>query len=709
MRRNFRDIDRQALLADISGADWSSVDRHADIDAKVRAFNGILLAIFDTHAPLKPTRVKHFPAPWLTPEIKLHMAKRDRARLKFRQDPSDDYHLRYISLRNRCNKICREARRRYIHKSIEECPPSKLWKFLKSLGVGKSQQCTSSFLDIDAINKHFSASPVTLDPSIKQSTLSLLASTSHLDLPPFDLSSISPQETLAFLKSVKTKAVGEDSLSVDMLMLVADFISPILSNIINYSFSTGTFPASWKYAHVIPLPKIANPVSFSQYRPISILPVLSKIIEHFVNRRLLSHLNRHALLNPYQSGFRPGHSTVTTLVKVTDDIRLNIECKKLTVLVLLDFSSAFNTVDFDILLGILNSINISQTSLSWFRDYLFGRRQRVRFNDMLSSWCELTAGVPQGGVLSPLLFSVFINSITESLTSSYHLYADDLQIYAAASVDDLPLLISQVNSDLESIRSWAFKFGLKVNAKKSQAIVIGSPFFIKRLSDVVVPDILFDGISIPFSSTVRNLGITIDQTLSWSPHIAEVSKNIFGSLHSLRRLQNFLPLHTKLTLTQSLLLPLLDYGDIAFLDLKEELLDKLERLQNVCIRYIFGLRKYDHISEFRSQLRWLPIRRRRDVHVLSLLFNLLFNPASPPYLSERFSYMADGSGHRLRSSANLTLAVRSNKTRTYSRSFTVRAVKLWNELPLSLRQSQSVASLKSNLKKFWLSNDLCIG
>jgi hypothetical protein len=205
---------------------------------------------------------------------------------------------------------------------------------------------------------------------------------------------------------------------------------------------------------------------------------------------------------------------------------------------------------------------------------------------------------------------------------------------------------------------------------------------------------------------VFNLGITMDQTLSWSPHIAEVSQRIFRSLHSLRRLQNFLPLRTKLTLTQSLLLPLLDYGDIAFLDLNEELLDKLERLQNVCIRYVFGLRKYDHISEFRSKLRWLPIRRRRDVHILSLLFNTLFSPTSPPYLSERFSYMADDSGHRLRSSTNLTLAVPSRKTRTYSRSFTARAVTLWNELPLSLRQSQSVASLKMNLKKLWLSNDL---
>lgn len=243
------------------------------------------------------------------------------------------------------------------------------------------------------------------------------------------------------------------------------------------------------------------------------------------------------------------------------------------------------------------------------------------------------------------------------------------------------------------------------NAKKSQAIVVGSPHFVARLSEMVMPEVVFDGIPIPFSSTVKNLGVTMDQTLSWSVHVAEISKKLFASLHSLRRLQNFLPLNTKLSLARSLLLPLLDYGDVALLDLREELLDKLERLQNVCIRYIFGLRKYDHVSQFRSQLQWLHIRRRRDVHILSLLFNVLFTPTFPPYLSERFSFMAHGSGHRLRSSTNLSLAFPLNKSRVYSQSFTVHSVRLWNELPLSVRQSPSVASLREKLKKLWLVSD----
>lgn len=174
-------------------------------------------------------------------------------------------------------------------------------------------------------------------------------------------------------------------------------------------------------ANVIPLPKISNPSSYSQFRPISILPILSKIIEHAVFKQLSSFLFNNDLLTPFQSGFRPSHSTVTALLKVTDDIRYAMDNQQLTVLILLDFSNAFNSVDFDILLGILRTLNISPPVIDWFHSYLHGRQQRIRTDEACSDWVVLNAGVPQGGVLSPLLFSIFINEITRSVSCQYHL------------------------------------------------------------------------------------------------------------------------------------------------------------------------------------------------------------------------------------------------------------------------------------------------
>ena len=391
---------------------------------------------------------------------------------------------------------------------------------------------------------------------------------------------------------------------------------------------------------------------------------------------------------------------MTTLVKITDDIRQGIDAGRLTLLVLLDFSNAFNTVDYDILLGLLRSLNISPTVVDWFHSYLYGRRQRIRADDNLSAWCDIGAGVPQGGVLSPLLFALFINSISSNLTSSYHLYADDLQLYSQGSLSNLSNVVQLLNTDLKHISEWSRSYGLMVNPTKTQAIVIGSSRLASKIDSL--PLIIFDGVPIPYDKVVKNLGILIDNSLTWDAQIKEVSRKIFASASSINKLRNFLPIPTKIALVQALLLPILDYADSAYSNLNEALLDKLERLQNFCIRIIFGLRKYDHVSEFRTQLQWLPIRRRRDLHMLSLLYNILFNPLSPPYLKQRFQFLHSATDPGVRSSRKLLLQFPQHASHTYSQSFTIKSIRIWNSLPPSIRQSESLSVFKSRVKAHFL-------
>jgi len=389
---------------------------------------------------------------------------------------------------------------------------------------------------------------------------------------------------------------------------------------------------------------------------------------------------------------------MTALVNITDDIRLAMENKCLTILVLLDFSSAFNSVDYDILLAILKSLNMSRSAITWFNSYLRGRSQLVRHNGVSSKWCDIDAGVPQGGVLSPLLFSVFIDSITKIISSKCHLYADDLQLYRHFKLEDLPEAIGAINSDLHNIKEWANSFGLIVNPSKSQALIVGGKYYFGFLDLSSLPAIMYDSVPITFSSSAKNLGVYIDSHLTWGIHVADVSKRVYCSFQSLKRLQKFLPFRTKITLAQSLLLPLLDYADVCFLDANEEYLNKLERLQNLAIRFIFGLRKYDHVSEFRAKLGWLPIRRRRDIHVLSLLYSVLHNPNAPLYLRERFEYLVPRN-KSCRTSSSLLLRTPRHCSSRYNGSFTVRAVQLWNSLPHSVRDSVSLHIFKKEVGK----------
>ena len=699
LQRNFKHMDLEHLREDMRNINWSPILSSNNIDSMVDFLTSKLIYIYDKHAPARPVRMKHAPAPWLTSVIRRSMCKRDRAKAKNKKFPSPEHLAAYKKLRNICNRMCRDAKRRYIHSTIQNLSQAQVWRFLESLGVGNTTDTYSVSVSPHHLNSFFTTPPLKVSPKVKSETLTLLSKIDLPDSTPFSFKTVTEDDVRKYIKSISTKAIGSDHLSLDMILPVLESITTVVTHIINFSLTCNVFPAQWKNAYVVPLPKTSNPTCVTEYRPISILPILSKVLESIVNDQLYSFLSSNNLLCPFQSGFRPYHSTVTALLNITEDIRCAMDNTKLTVMVLLDFSSAFNSVDFDILLGTLRAVNLSTSVIEWFHSYLFGRQQCVKASDLVSTWLELTAGVPQGGVLSPLLFSIFINNISKIISSPYHLYADDLQLYCHCNINELSEAIASLNKDLSAIRSWAESFGLLVNPKKSQAIIIGSNKLRVKINWDSTPKIFYSGIEIKYCSKIKNLGLTFDSNMSWASHINDISKRIYFSFHSLKRLQYFLPHKTKIMLAQSLLLPILDYADVCYLDVTEELLNKLERLQNLAIRFVFGLRKYDHVSQFRAQLNWLPIRLRRDMHILSLLFKILNYQHFPSYLRSRFTVLPTPTRSR-RSCVVPTLDIPKSNTKFMQKSFSVYAASLWNHLPKSIQNSPSIISFKSKLKQY---------
>ena len=701
LQRNFKHIDLERFRKDLRNVNWSHIISLTSIDDMVESLTTELINIFNIHAPVRPVRMKHAPAPWLTPVIKRCMAKRDRAKTKNKRYPCEENFTAYKKLRNICNRMCRDAKRRYIHNTIQNLSQAQVWRFLESLGVGKATNRQQIAVDLNVLNSHFTNPNLNINAQIKSQTLATLSCTVLPDSTPFSFKTVSEEEVKKCVHSISTKAIGSDNLSLEMILPVLEDITPVVTHIINFSLSRNVFPSQWKNAYVIPLPKSSNSTTVTEYRPISILPVLSKVLETIVHNQLYSFLSSNNLLCPYQSGFRPFHSTVSALLNITEDIRCAMDNTKLTAMVLLDFSSAFSSVDFDILLATLRAVNIPSTVINWFHSYLFGRRQCVKVNDKTSTWLDLTAGVPQGGVLSPLLFSIFINNISKVISSPYHLYADDLQLYRHSYLSELPETIALLNDDLTAIQSWAETFGLSVNPKKSQAIIISSSRLGSKINWNSVPKILFSGIQIPYHDKVRNLGLTFDSNMTWTSHINELSKRMHFSYRSLKRLQYFLPFKTKIMLAQCLLMPIIDYADVCYLDVTEELTNKLERLQNLAIRFIYGLRKYDHVSQFRAQLNWLPIRFRRDMHILSFLFKILNYQNFPSYLRSRFKILPTPARSR-RSCVIPMLDFPKSNTKFLQKSFSVYAPLLWNNLPKSIQESQSIISFKSSLKEYFI-------
>lgn len=259
-----------------------------------------------------------------------------------------------------------------------------------------------------------------------------------------------------------------------------------------------------------------------------------------------------------------------------------------------------------------------------------------------------------------------------------------------------------MNEDLKNIYYWTKSFGLLVNPSKSQCMIVSSRYMSNNFNYDDIPPVIFNGVAINYTKTARNLGLILDSNFSWTPHVNEISKRTYSAFHSLRRLQHFLPLKTKISLAQSLLLSLIDYADVCYLDATEELLNKLERLQNLCIRFIYGLRKFDHVSYFRKELKWLPIRLRRDSHILINLFKILNCSSSPVYLKERFTPLYS-SDKPTRSHCHSLLSIPLHFTASYTNSFSVHAVRLWNSLPHTIRDSPTLGIFKKRLKEHYLS------
>lgn len=243
-------------------------------------------------------------------------------------------------------------------------------------------------------------------------------------------STVDSNAVLNCLNSIKSNASGSDGLSLCMLHLCSPYIVDYLTNIINSCLISSTFPSQWKAAIVNPVAKIEEPTSYKDIRPISLLPIMSKVFEKIVYDQLLKYLEANNILPSIQSGFRSNHSCMTALTKVTDDILQSYDSNMYSLLVLLDYSRAFDTVRHDILLFILKFIGLSPESVALLSDYLSGRTQIVKLRDHTSRPLEIKTGVPQGSILAPLLFAIYTHYFPKVLKfCNIHMYADDTQIY----------------------------------------------------------------------------------------------------------------------------------------------------------------------------------------------------------------------------------------------------------------------------------------
>ena len=433
---------------------------------------------------------------------------------------------------------------------------------------------------------------------------------------------------------MKTSTCALDPIPSTLVKNCLPPISPLIIDIINSSFSSGSVPDTLKLAAVTPILKKPglNPDTMSNFRPISNLPFLSKILERAFATQLNTHLTSNDLFEPFQSGFRARHSTETALLKVTNDLLLSSDSGHLNILLLLDLTAAFDTISHTILLSRLeSSLNITGTALSWLRSYLTNRQQYISINNWTSSTAPLSQGVPQGSVLGPLLFILYIlplGNIIRRHHLQFHCYADDVQLYISTkSISSVTL--STLTNCLTEIKSWMHSNFLQLNCDKSDMLIIGPKSLTKTAHNF---HLSVDNSTLTPSTHIRNLGVILDNNLSFEHHVNHITRTAFFHLKNIARLRPSLSFSAAETLIHAFITSRLDYCNSILYGSSSKILNKLQYIQNSAARLLTHTRSREHITPVIQKLHWLPVPHRINFKILLLTHKALHNQA-PCYLT----------------------------------------------------------------------------
>ena len=516
-------------------------------------------------------------------------------------------------------------------------------------------------------------------------------------------SAVTESEVRKIIAKSPTKSCSLDPAPTWMVKDSVDELIPTVTILVNLSLQSANMPDSMKQALVTPLLKKddLDPEVLKNYRPVSNLSFLSKVLERVVAARLTNYMTINQLHEPMQSAYRACHSTETALVRVQNDILRTLDQGGAAILVLLDLSAAFDTIDHSILLSRMESVlGVKGSALQWFKSYLLGRKQRIKINDDFSENQEILWSVPQGSVLGALLFLIYIIPLAQLIRSyglNNHGYADDTQLCLSFKKTSDNAIVKSEILNLEKclcdISVWMSQNKLKLNYDKTEIILFGSK---KHLAELNIKSLSVAGTDVSVASEpVRNLGAMFDSQLIMAPHVKSVVKKSSFHLRNIGKARRVLTEDATKTVMQSLVMSRLDYCNALLIGIQQDLIAKLQRLQNSAARIVSRTRKYEHITPVLIKLHWLPIKFRIQFKVLLLVYKAL-NGLAPKYIKELL--VPYKPRRHLRSEAKGLLDEPRTRLKFGDRAFSISAPRLWNALPQHLKDSTSCQAFKKCLK-----------
>lgn len=700
----YADADFDGFRTALKNYNWNSCFENNDVNISATKWTDSFLNIARQFIPNYVANIRPWDKPWYSNNLRRLRRQRDRAHRTAKRSSSPADWQRYRQLRNQYVHSLEETEKEYELKLVnrlrsdKNISPRCWWNTTKSLlGVNKKTPIPA-LLDSNntLVNDDKSKAGILNDLFLQYSRIN----TDNAHLPPpepltdtsLETVSLAEEEVLALLKTINiSKATGPDKISPRMLKEAAPSIASSLTRLFNMSLTSCTFPAIWKRANVIPLHKKGNRNSPNNYRPISLLSVVGKLLEKAIFKYVFNHLRDHDLFTPFQSGFMPNDSTVNQLVHLYHVFCEALDQKKKVRIVFCDISKAFDRVWHEGLLYKLRNMGIGGNLHRWFVNYLHCRQQRVVINGKESDWGLIPAGVPQGSVLGPLLFLVYINDISAVTQANISLFADDTCLYVDSCDNVSNTRILQ--RDLESLENWA-----------NQWLITFSPEKTKSMNLTLNPQESDNNTPLYLSQTpldevhhYKHLGLYFSENLKWNQHIKYIVEKAGKRINVMNQLRLKLDRKTLETIYVAFVRPILEYGDVVFDNCTAECKQILESLQKRAGKIVTGAIRGTPSDLLYAELNWKPLEVRRSNHKI-IFFSKIVHKTAPPYLQyHQPTSVHERTHYNLRSQNNLTPY--PARTNIFSESFFPAATRLWNNLDDEIKQISDPNYLKSILEK----------
>ena len=691
----------------LSQINWHNALKDLNVNDQVEYLTSCILNVFSNFVPNKTITCREKDPPWMTDEVKIICHMKAKIYEKYikngRSDVDKDELVRVTSL---SSDVITKAKEKYLYSlgnklNDPQTGAKSYWsilnKFLhkKKIPLIPPMLCNGIFVTniyekITLFNTFFADQCTPINNS---STL-----------PPFEYKinsnieniSFSEHEIVSIIRSLNSsKAHGWDGISIRMIKMCDESISPPLKIIFDTALKSGIYPDKWKRANVVPVHKKESKNILKNYKPISLLPICGKIFEKCIYNSLYSYLESNNILSKSQSGFRKGDSCISQLLAITHEIYSNFDAYPSleTRGVFLDISKAFDKVWHEGLLYKLKSYGISGPLLILIKSFLANRFQRVVLNGQSSCWKEILAGVPQGSILGPLLFLIFINDIPEGIQSNIKIFADDTSIFSV--MKNSISASATLNEDLLLISKWAYSWKMSFNpdpSKQATEIV-----FSKKQSNIQLPALIFNNNILKPSDSHKHLGLILDKKLNFKNHLSEKISKANKGLGVIKRLYKFLPRASLVNIYRAFVRPNLDYGDIIYNNSSNATFSQMiESVQYNAALAITGAIRGTSREKLYQELGFESLHDRRWFRKLCFYYKIRHNMC-PLYLTELLPIMKTHC-HSLRT--NRPPIVPNFRTERFKSTFFPSCSFNWNQLGTNIQNSSSLEIFKRALLTF---------